>query len=379
MECPGDAADRMGWARGWQGRMGVSRGGISKHFLKNENLLADGSKHDFSCQQARRIMMEETPQQKGGAARSRALSAQERSRIAKEAAQKRWGNQPLVAIHGSSDHPIRIADIEVPCFILADERRVISTNGILDALGLARGGAMIKGMNRLELFAAQERLKPFVSDDLLSRISTPIRFKVGTQEFNGFDSDTIIEIAEAVVKADDAGDLQAQQVHIAHQCRVITKSLTRIGLIALIDEATGYQSKRDADELQQILTAYIRPEHRPWIQTIPREFTDEIYRIHGWERKAQNRGPRYAGKLIRELIYEKMPSPVLPELDRINPNDENYRRKKKHHQHLSDKMGLDHFRTQVITVMTIMRISATKEEFRRNIRKLYGDQLEFDL
>lgn len=322
--------------------------------------------------------MSETPQQKGGAARSRALSAQERSRIAREAAQKRWGNEPVKAVHGSPDKPIRIADIEVPCYILADERRVVATSGVLDAFGMARGGSMVRGMNRLELFAAQERLKGYVSEDLLQRIATPIRFKVGKKEAHGFDADTLIEMAEAVVAADDDGKLQAQQVQIAHQCRVITRSLTRIGLIALIDEATGYQSKRDSDELQQILTAYILPEHRPWVQTIPTEFTDELYRVHGWERKAQNRGPRYAGKLIRELIYEKMPKPILPALDEVNPQGGDYRRKKKHHQHLTDKQGLDHFRSQVITMMTLLRISNNKEEFRRHLEKLYGDQLSFN-
>jgi hypothetical protein len=322
--------------------------------------------------------MSETPQQKGGVARSRALSAQERSRIAREAAKVRWGNEPVKAIHGSPDKPIRIADIEVPCYILADERRVVATTGVLDAFGLARGGSMVRGMNRLELFAAQERLKGYVSDDLLQRIATPIRFKVGKKEVHGFDADTLIEIAEAVVAADDNGELQAQQVHIAHQCRVITRSLTRIGLIALIDEATGYQSQRDADELQQILTAYILPEHRPWVQTIPTEFTDELYRVYGWERKAQNRGPRYAGKLIRELIYEKMPKPVLPALDAANPQGGDYRRKKKHHQHLTDKQGLDHFRGQVITMMTVLRISSNKDDFKRHLEKLYGDQLAFN-
>lgn len=322
--------------------------------------------------------MTKTPQQKGGAARSRALSAQQRSQIARDAALKRWGNQPVKAIHGSPDKPIQIADIEVPCYILADDRRVVATNGVLDAFGLARGGAMVKGMRRLELFAAQDRFKPYVSDDLLLRIATPIQFKIGSSTAHGFDADTLIEMAEAVVAADDDGVLQTQQVHIAHQCRVITKSLTRVGLIALIDEATGYQSKRDSDELQQILTAYIRPEHRPWVQTIPTEFTDELYRVYGWERKAQNRGPRYAGKLIRQLIYDKMPKPVISELDEINPTDRNYRRKRKHHQHLSDKQGLDHFRSQVITMMTVLRISSNKAEFKRNLNKLYGEQLEFD-
>lgn len=323
-------------------------------------------------------MDDQTPQQKGGIARSRSLSAQERSKIAKEAARKRWGDANVSVKAGSPDKPIRIADIEVQCYVLDDDRRVIATSGVLDALQMARGGAMVKGMNRLELFAAQNRLKPYVSNDLLARIADPIRFRIGNNVTHGFESDTLIELAEAVIQADNAGALQKQQIVIAHQCRVITASLTRLGLIALIDEATGYQRKRDSEELQTILTAYLLPEHRPWIQVVPEEFTDEIYRVYGWERKPQNRGPRYAGKLIRQLIYEKMPKPVLPALDDKNPSDSNYRRKRKHNQFLTQQ-GMDHFRSQVITIMTLLRISHDKGEFKRHIRKLYDTQLSLPL
>ena len=186
----------------------------------------------------------------------------------------------------------------------------------------------------------------------------------------------LIELAEAVIAADNAGVLQKQQSAIAHRCRVILSSLTRIGLIALIDEATGYQKKRDSDELQRILSAYLLPEHRPWLQTVPDEFTKEIYRVYNWERKPQNRG-RYAGKLIRQLVYERMPKPVLPALDELNPSD-NGRRKRKHHQFLTAKQGLDHFRSQIITIMTLLRISGNKHEFKAHLRRLYDPQRELD-
>lgn len=321
--------------------------------------------------------MDDSPQKLGGVARSRSLSAQERSRIARDAAKQRWGEAKVSAIAGSLDKPIRVGGIEVPCYVLEDGRRVIATNGVLDAMEMARGGAMVKGMTRLELFAAQNRLSPFVSKDLLERIATPIRFKVGNNTANGFESDVLIDLAEAVIAADNAGVLQNQQSGIAHRCRVITASLTRIGLIALIDEATGYQQKRDANELQKILEAYVLPEHRTWLQVVPEEFTNEIYRVYGWRRKAQNRGPRYAGKLIRQLVYEKMPQPILPALDEQNPSTKGYR-KHKHHQFLTAKQGLDHFRSQIITVMTLLRISANKAEFKSHIRKLYSQQPEFD-
>ncbi len=322
--------------------------------------------------------MTDSPQQKGGVARSRALPAQERSRIAREAAKARWGEASATAKAGSPDKPIRIGGIEVPCYVLDDERRVVATNGVLDALEMARGGAMVGGMNRLELFAAQNRLSPYVSKDLLARIANPIRFRVGNNTAHGFESDLLIELAEAVVAADNAGVLQKQQSAIAHRCRLILASLTRIGLIALIDEATGYQKKRDADELQRILTAYLLPEHRPWLQVVPEEFTNEIYRVYDWQRKPQNRGPRYAGKLIRQLVYERMPKPILPALDEKNPAGKDHRRKHKHHQFLTPKQGLDHFRSQIITIMTLLRISADKHEFKAHLRRLYDPQREFD-
>ena len=197
-----------------------------------------------------RCDMVDSPQKLGGMARSRSLSAQERSRIAREAAKKRWSEANVNAIAGSPDKPITLGGIKVPCYVLEDGRRVIATNGVLDALEMARGGAMVKGMNRLELFAAQNRLSPFVSKDLLARIADPIRFRVGNNTSHGFESDDLIDLAEAVIAADNAGVLQKQQRAIAHRCRVITSGLTRIGLIALIDEATGYQKRRDADELR---------------------------------------------------------------------------------------------------------------------------------
>ncbi len=321
---------------------------------------------------------EQTPQSKGGKARAAALSPEERSQQAREAAQRRWETPAPKAIFGGPDKPIRIADIGVPCYVLDDNRRVITMNGMLDTMQMARGGAMVKGMNRLELFASRDRIKPYVSKELYERIQNPIRFQIGRSVAYGFESDSLIELAEAVIQADLAGTLQKQQAAIAHQCRVITASLTRIGLIALIDEATGYQSVRDKNELQEILTAYLLPEHRPWMQTIPPEFTTEIYRVYGWKRSPDNRGPRYAGKLIRQLIYERLPKPVLPKLDEMNPSNSKYQRKHRHHQFLTDKQGLDHFRSQVITVMTLLRISKNKADFTRHLEAYFGSQLSFD-
>lgn len=320
--------------------------------------------------------MEETPQSRGGKARSESLMPSERRRIASEAARARWDEASPKAVFGAADKPIKIADIQVPCYVLDDGRRVITMTGMVDTLNIARGGSMKRGMSRLELFVSGKLIKPYVSRELYERVSNPIKFRIGRGSAYGYDSDTLIDIAEAVLSAEAV--LMSQQAPIIHQCRAILSGLTRVGLIALIDEATGYQTKRDANELQQILTSYLLPEHRPWMQTIPPEFTNEIYRVYGWKRQANNQGPRYAGKLIRQLIYERLPKPVLPALDELNPSNKNYQRKHRHHQFLTEKQGLDHFRSQVITVMTLLRISKNKNEFNRHLESYFGPQMSFD-
>jgi hypothetical protein len=137
----------------------------------------------------------ETPQSKGGKARKALLSPEERSRIAREAAQSRWEEDSPKAIFGAPDKPIRIGDIEVPCYVLDDERRVVTMNGMLDTFSMARGGAMVKGMNRLELFVSRGRIKPYISNELHERIRNPIKFRIGRNVAYGFDSDTLIELA----------------------------------------------------------------------------------------------------------------------------------------------------------------------------------------
>jgi hypothetical protein len=173
--------------------------------------------------------------------------------------------------------------------------------------------------------------------------------------------------------------LKQQQEHIALQAISLLEGLDEVAMVALVDDATGYQEKRRHDELQQILSAYVLPEHRPYFQSVPIEFFKELYRVYGWEWKANNQGPRYAGKLLRKLIYEQLPEPVLPELDKINPiKGANYQRSRKHFQNLSKEVGISHFQGQLSGVMALLRATPSNNPiaFNKLFKRAYGDQYE---
>lgn len=99
----------------------------------------------------------------------------------------------------------------------------------------------------------------------------------------------------------------------------ITKRISRI--IALADEASGYQFKREKDELQKILKAYITEELLPWQQRFPNKLYKEIFKLHGWNYIVKGIKQRLSiiGKWIEKFIYEHSPKGVLQELKAKTP------------------------------------------------------------
>jgi hypothetical protein len=188
------------------------------------------------------------------------------------------------------------------------------------------------------------------------------------------------KICGVILDAEKAGALRASQRHLAERAERLIRGFAHVGIIALVDEATGYQADRAKDELIKILEAYISPELRPWTRRFPPEFFEEIYRLNDWRFVPGNlRGPRYVGKLIKQLVYKKLPPGVLEELQRKNPVQDYGYRRHKHHQFLTPDVGNPHLDKQITAVMTLMRASAgDKTLFKRlfeNAFPVKGQQL----
>ena len=87
--------------------------------------------------------------------------------------------------------------------------------------------------------------------------------------------------------------------------------------------------------------------------------------------KGAPRGPRYAGKLTNELVYDKLPPSVLEELKRLNPSNKKYQRKDRLHQRLTEGIGNNHLEKQVAVVTTLMKISPNKRTFKRHFERAF--------
>lgn len=333
------------------------------------------------------LIVSDSKQSKGGEARARKLSKKERSEIARLGAQKRWATVKGLpkATHGSLDTPLRIGDAEIACFVLEDGTRVLSQRGVLGGLTISQGSAGVGG-DRLVRFVSGKGLSPYMSDELLHQIENPIRFrhsKGGGTAF-GYPATILPDLCDAVLAARNAGALQKQQLRIAQQCEELVRGFAKVGIVALVDEATGYQLERDREELHRILAAYLAEERLAWAKRFPDEFYRQIYRLKGWKWPAKGRAkPQVLGHITNELVYDRLPPGVLDELRKRNPTDEDTKRRKwKHHQFLSHDFGQPDLRDHLLQLIAVMKVSRSWDGFKRSFDEAFpkpGTQITLDL
>jgi hypothetical protein len=124
----------------------------------------------------------------------------------------------LKANWGSPDHPLKIGDAEIPCYVLEDGRRVIALQGMLRALNISKGSTGKKGGgDRLTKFISGKSLKPFISAELEAVTTSPIKFKTKWATAYGYEATILPDICSAILEARKRGALQKQQDHIAEQ------------------------------------------------------------------------------------------------------------------------------------------------------------------
>lgn len=278
---------------------------------------------------------------------------------------------------------LKIGNLAMPCAVLEDGTRVLSERGVTKALGAKRSGSHWKRMREsgdgafLPVYLSAANLKPFVDAELSMALSHPIKFRGrrGGNPGNGVPATILPKICDTWLKARDAGVLTPQQEHIAAQADLLMRGLAHVGVIALVDEATGYQEVRAKDELNKILERYISKELLPWAKRFPDEFYKQLFRLHGWPYDPGSvKRPSVVGHMTNELIYQKLPPGILDELKRRNPKNERGNRIHRHHQFLTDDIGEPHLEKQLAVVTSLMRASANKPEFMRLFRRAFPEK-----
>jgi hypothetical protein len=183
--------------------------------------------------------------------------------------------------------------------------------------------------------------------------------------------------------ADETIKLGKRQKQIAQKAKIIIRALAHVGIVALVDEATGYQEIRNKEALQALLDAFLQKEFAAWAKRFPDEFYREMFRLRGlaWNKLSVKR-PLYIGTLTNDIVYERLAPGILEELQSRNPKDEKGRRRQKHHQWLTEDIGHPALAQHIHAVIGLMRASPDWKRFHELLDKAFpkrGTVLQLEL
>jgi hypothetical protein len=315
---------------------------------------------------------------KGGIARAKSLTPEERRAIGRHAVAARWEKAGKlkkfpVAIHGSPDRPLRIGELQIPCYVLDDKRRVLTLNGVLGALNMTRGsGEGGEGGNRLARFATGKAVQPFFSESVLGVMRNPLQFRLpkilkGGLAY-GYEATLLADICEAVLSARAAGKLMHHQEHIALQCEVLLRGFARVGIVALVDEATGYQYDRPRRDLEEYLKRFISESLIRWARTFPNDYFKHLCRLKGVELRDDMRLPKYFGHLTNDLVYRRIAPGLLKALK--DRREERGKASNKLCWWTSEELGHPELLLHLGTVVGLMKINSDYDVFRKQLNQI---------
>ena len=278
------------------------------------------------------------------------------------------GKTPKVSYSGK----VTIGKKELSCAVLDNGERILTNTAIFQAFDRPRKGKPSEEyrLKNVPAFITANNLKPYIEREFNDE-DFSIEYERNGRILTGYKAEILPRICDIYLSARDDGVLTENQKPLAIASDILMRSLAKVGIVALIDEATGYQYERDARALQELLAQYVAKEFLPWVKTFDDEFYIQMFRLRGWDYNGRFKTP-YAGVLTNFLVYNRLPQGVLEELKKNNPILDKGYRKYKLHQGLTKDKGYTHLKQHLSTVTTMMKGFDTWDEFEPVFRKAFN-------
>jgi hypothetical protein len=275
-----------------------------------------------------------------------------------------------------------LAGTKLPCAVVEGPngiQRVLSENGITNAILGTRSGAS-KRLKKaalsdgaiLPIFMAPRQLNDFITNELIEGPLRPVDYVDGDRVVRGYDASILVAVCGVWLKARGHGKLQKQQLAKAQQAEMLTLALAETGIVALIDEATGYQDDRARDALAKIFTTFLAKERQKWTLTFPLDFYKEVYRLRGWKFEPWNtKRPSVVALWTDDFVYDRLAPGLTEELRVKNPIADTGRRSHKHHQWFNTDRGHPKLKEHISGVIALLRAADNWTAFKKGLDRAY--------
>lgn len=318
----------------------------------------------------------------GAKARSDKLTQEQRTEIARNAALARHNaNKPLEAIRTGNFQDDFGFDVE--CYVLNDEKNtaVISQRGIASAIGFTG-----KGGNNLTRFIDRKSIFPYIGSELREKILHPIVFKTvkgGSNESvaplaYGYDVTILIDLCNAIIKADLAGALAKSQEGIANQANVIISASAKSGIQELVYKLAGFDSTKE--QFVHAFKRFVNDEAKKYEKEFPIELYEQWARLYSLT--IPDRGwPWDFKRLTVKHIYYPLAKSNGRLLSLLREAKETGGDNKKKLFQFLNEVGTRALRMQLGRILEMAESSKTKVEYENKIVERFGGQygLEFEI
>lgn len=315
----------------------------------------------------------------GGKARNANLTPERRREIARNAGLAKTNP----TIRAECIGVLKIGEIEVDCAVLPDGRRVLSRAAVMRALGMGGlsstprigGGDDARGPETPRFLGPRD-VAALAQADLLAVLAKPIHYTapraVGATLAHGLPAEALPRICWVWVKAERAGLLKAAgHFEAARQAQALLEGVATVGIIALVDEATGYQEKRGKEELRDLLDRLLGKELSAWAKRFPDSFYQAIFKLHGWSwLGAHAPKPWVVARYTKDIIYSRLSPGIVGELEKRRPKETNKGPKPKLHCHFTDEFGIPALSEHIRLVTALLEVSSDWADFMVKIDKV---------
>ena len=268
---------------------------------------------------------------------------------------------------------LAIGEGELPCYVLEGGTRVFSTTGLLKSLGFK------SNTNADEVFKSPQ-IRPYlpVVADRKVRGNLIDFYTDKGNLARGYDVERFIEICQAYSQALEKSELTLERhLDAARKANAILRACSKIGVIALVDEVTGYQYARAENELQFKLKLYLSAEMRGWEKTFPDDLWIQFARLTHWSGSPTKNRPRHWGYFVMDLIYRSLDPDVAEYLKNNKPEP---KRGQNYHQWFNEDYGVKKLREHINRIIGMAQVAGSIGELKNKVAYYYKKEpLQLDL
>lgn len=223
---------------------------------------------------------------------------------------------------GQKESPLILGAISLNCYILVNNKRILTISSIQKALGYDG-----KSENWVTEFI--DKLNTFfpIDSDLVAAFRNAILIEINdikgkrTSVVSTIESHHLIKLCQVIIKAKEEGFLNIAQLKYAKAALLIVKTIEKTSIVDLIDQVTGF-TRHKIVTLEHFVTLLKNQQNDTavdWIKTIPIDFIEAILEANhlSWE-DVQGK-PSALVDLLNEIIFSRIENDALDAIRKSKP------------------------------------------------------------